>query len=100
MLEAEGLEVLRPLFLSPVLQTLAVPVCMCVHVYACTHGEGQVGAPVSRSELTVRRGPIQYSERAQRRRTLTRPGGVREGFSEEAALSQKHEGVVPRCRKE
>lgn len=69
-------------------------VCMWEHTYLCTGVQvhRHPPTPLEQNELIVRRGHIQCSERAQRRRNLTQAGGVREGFPEEATLSWKHQG--------
>lgn len=83
----------RPSFLPSPLQMCGVCVCVCacvhVHTRAPTGIEGQIGTPFQHDEMIMRRDHIQCSERAQRKRNLNQPGGVREGFPEEAVLSWK-----------
>lgn len=85
-------------------------VCVCARahtrmgIHTCTHRHqsrlgGQEGTSLQPNEMIARRGHIQCLKRAQSRRNLNQPGGVREGFPEEAVLSWKDEGMITRCRK-
>ena len=85
---------------------MCVCLCVCVHGYThlCMHRHqsrlgGQEGTSFQPDEMIARRGHIRCLKRAHSSRNLNQPGGVRESFLEEAALSWKDEGVITRCRR-